>query len=215
MVNTLKSLKLRGEEVYEFAREQWRKIFVRENLQLFEKTLPVHREIEAKVKLKVKLASKSDVSKLTERFGGRGKMEALERGHLCFIAEIGGEIVHYKWVTFDEVYVSELKRKMHLDSNSAYIYAVYTVPRFRGLGIDPKVTTEVFDYLYEKGVEKVNILVRSSNFPSLRVVKKVGYRKMGEISFLQVLSYKKHAYKGSTETYHSKMRELFSLQQSD
>ena len=215
MVKTLRSLKLRGEEVYEFAREQWRKIFVRENLHLFEKPLPVHRRIEAKVEVKVKLASSSDVLRLTERFGGRGKMEALKRGHLCFIAEIEGEIVHYKWVTFDEVYVSELKRKMHLNCNSAYIYAVYTVPRFRGLGIDPKVTISVFDYLYGKGVEKVHILVSSSNFPSLRVVQKVGYRKMGEIGFLQVFSYKKYAYKGSTETYHSKIKELFSLQQSD
>ena len=81
-----------------------------------------------------------------------------------------------------------------------------------GFGLDPKVTTKVFEYSYEKGIEKVYILVRHNNASSLRVIQKVGYRKMGEVRFILVLGFRKYAYEGVTEKDCNKIEEMFSLQ---
>lgn len=199
-------------EFYAFTREQYRRFFVREKIFAFEKSLPARLKIEAKVEVDVRLAQSIDISKLVEKFGARGMREGIRKGHLCFIADKDGEILHYKWVAFDEAYVSELKRNIHLDSNSAYIYSSYTVPDYRGFGLDPKVTTKVFDYLHEKGMEKVYILVSHNNIPSLRVMQKVRYRKMGEIRFSQVLGSRKYTCEGVTERDCSKIKEMFLFQ---
>jgi RimJ/RimL family protein N-acetyltransferase len=198
-------------ESYNRALVLWRKVLLRERIFVFEKLLPAHPKIGAKVEFDARLAQSTDISKLTQKFGARIK-EVIRKGHLCFIAKVGGEIVHFKMVGFGEVYVSELKREIHLDSNSAYIYFVYTVQSYRCLGLDSKVTTKVFDYLSEKGIEKVYILVRHNNFPELRVVQKVGYRKVGEITFIQRLSYKKLTYEGVTEKDRDKIKEMFLFQ---
>lgn len=206
------SFKMKMGDLYELAREQYRRFFVREKIFVFEKSLPAPLEIETKVEADVRLAQSGDISKLAEKFGGRAIREGTKKGHLCFIADIDGEIAHYKWVAFDEAYVSELKRNIRFDSNSAYIYSVYTVPEYRGFGLDPTVTTKVFDYLYEKGIEKVYILVSHDNLPSLRVMQKVGYRKIGEIGFNQVLGSRKYTCEGVTEKDCSKIKEMFLLQ---
>jgi len=198
-------------ELYALAREQRRRLFVREKIFAFEKSLPARVRIQAKVEPEVRIAQKIDISKLAEKIGARGMNEGIRKGHLCFIADMDGEILHYKWVAFDEAYVSELDRNIYFDSNSAYIYSVYTVPDYRGFGLDPKVTTKVFDYLNKKGIEKVYILVRHNNLPSLRVIQKVGYRKMGEIRFIQVLGFRKYTYEGETEKDCSKIEEMLLL----
>jgi ribosomal protein S18 acetylase RimI-like enzyme len=208
---TIHSFKIKIGELYAIVREQCRRFFVREKIFAFEKSLPASSKIEAKVEADVRLAQSIDISKLTEKFGARGMKEGIRKGHLCFIADMDGEILHYKWVAFDEAYVSELKRKIHFDSNSAYIYSSFTVPDYRGFGLDSKVTTKVFDYLNEQGIEKVYILVRHNNFPSQRVIQKVGYRKMGEIRFIQVLSSRKYTCKGPTEKDCKRIKEMLLL----
>jgi len=199
-------------ELYELAREQWRRFYVKEKIFAFEKLLPAPLEIETKVEADVRLAQSVDISKLAEKFGARAIREGTKKGHLCFIADIDGEIAHYKWVAFDEAYVSELKRNIRFDSNSAYIYSSYTNPDYRGFGLDPKVTKKVFEYSYEKGKEKVYILVRHNNASSLRVIQKLGYRKMGEVRFIQVLGFRKYAYEGVTKKDRNKIEEMFLLQ---
>lgn len=199
-------------EFYTFANEQRRRFFAREKIFAFEKSLPANIKMEAKVEVEVRVAQKVDISKLADKFGARGMKEGIRRGHLCFVADVGGEIVHYKWVAFDEAYVSELRRNIHIDSDSAYIYSTYTVPDYRGFGLDPKVTAKVFDYLSEKGIRKVYILVQHSNLPSLRVMEKLGYRKMGEINFTQVLGFGKYRCQGATENDGNRIKEMFLLQ---
>ena len=208
----INSFRMKMGELYALAREQFRRFFVREKIFAFEKSLPARSRIEAKVEVDVRLAQSIDISKLAEKFGSRAMEQGIRKGHLCFIVDMDGEIVHYKWVAFDEAYVSELKRDIYFDSDSAYIYSSYTVPDCRGFGLDPKVTTKVFDYLYGKGIEKVYILVRHNNLPSLRVMQKVGYRKMGEIRFIQVFSFRKYTCEGLTEKDCNKIKEMFLLQ---
>lgn len=199
-------------EFYSLAREQWRRLFVREKIFAFEKSLPARLKIETKVNVNVRLAQSIDISKLAEKIRTKGMKERIRKGHLCFIADMNSEIVHLKWVTFDHAYVSELKRKIHLDSNSAYINSSYTVPDYRGFGLDPEVTMKVFDYSYKKGIKKVYILVSHNNHSSLRVVQKLGYRKMGEIRLIQVLSFRKYTIEGATEKDCNKLKEMFLLQ---
>jgi len=209
---TIHRLRMMVREFYAVAHEQCGRFFAREKIFVFERALPARSRMEARVEVDVRIAQSTDISKLAWKFGVRGMKEGISKRHLCFVAYMDGEIVHYKWVALNEAYVSELGRKMHFDSNSAYIYSSYTVPEYRGFGLDPKVTTEAFDYLHGKGIEKVYILVRHSNLPSLRALRKVGYRRMGEIRFSQLLGRKKYACEGVTEKDCGKIKEMFLLQ---
>lgn len=199
-------------DLYSLAREQLRRFFTRERIIVFEKSLSNHPELQVKVDVDVRLAQSVDIARLAERFGARGLKDGIMRGHLCFIADMNGEIAHYKWVALDEAYVSELNRNIRVSYNSAYIYSSYTVPKFRGFGLDTKVTMKVFDYLHERGIEKVYILVQFNNIPSLRVMQKVGYRKMGEVRFVQVFGFKKYECESRTEKDCSQIKKMLSLQ---
>ena len=199
-------------DLYSLAREKLRRLFTRERIVVFEKSLSNRSELQVKADVDVRLAQSVDIARLAERFGSRGMKDGIMRGHLCFIADMNGEIAHYKWVALDEAYVSELNRNIHCNYNSAYIYSSYTVPKFRGFGLDPKVTMRVFDYLHEKGIEKVYILVQFNNIPSLRVMQKVGYRKMGEVRFVQVFGFRKYECESGTEKDGNQIKEMLSLQ---
>lgn len=199
-------------DFYLLAVEVGRRLFARERIVAFVKSLSAPLEMHPEVKVDIRLAQLGDISKLKERFSIRGMKEMLRDGHLCFIADMEGQILHFKWVAFNEAYVSELDRKVHLDASSAYIYASYTVPEYRGLGLDPAVTAEVFDYSREKGIERVYILVRHNNLPELSVMRKAGYRAMGEIKFTQVLGLKKYTCDAASEEDCSKIKEMLLLE---
>ncbi len=156
----------------------------------------------------MQLAKDSDVLKIIRKFKRLNAIDRVNKGHLCFLATLHGDIVHYKWVAFNEFYVFGMKCR--ISPNSAYVYDAYTASEYRGLGISSKMTTNIFDYLRQKGTKKAFACVVYNNFPSLRVMQKLGYRKMGEITIIRILSklwIKK--YQGETQEDYYKLREMF------
>jgi len=191
------------------------KILVFEKTVVFEKTLSkVCFEMGNKAKVDVRLAQSEDILKLVKKFkkfrGGKAE-ERLRARHLCFIAQKNGDIVHYKWVSFNETYVDELERKIRTGSDSAYIYDAYTVPECRGLGISGKVSTRVFDYLFQKGIKKTYHLISHNNFPSLRYAEKTGLRNMGEVTLTRSFKSRIYRCKGKTQKDYKKIKEMFSI----
>jgi len=191
------------------------KVLVFEKTFVFEKSLSKFSfKMGNEAKVDVRLAQSSDVLKLVNKFkkfrGGKAE-ERLKAGHLCFIAEKNGDIVHYKWVSFNKTYVNELERRIRIGSDSAYIYDAYTVPECRGTGISPKVSARIFDYLFQNGIKKIYYLISYNNFPSIRDAEKTGLRNMGEVTLTRLFKLRIYRCKGKTHKDYITLKEMFSI----
>jgi len=191
------------------------KIFVFEKAFVFEKSLSkACFETRNKAKVYVKLAQSEDILKLIKKFKKfreRKAEERLKANHLCFIAEKNGDIVNYKWVSFNETYVSVLERKIRVTSDSAYLYDAYTVPECRGMGISSTVSARIFRYLFQNGIKKSYYVISQKNFPSLRDAEKIGSRNMGEVTLTRLFKSRVYSCKGKTQEDYEKLKEMFSI----
>ena len=161
----------------------------------------------------IRLARSDDILKLKrfEKFKGGKAGERLRAGHLCFVAEKDGKIANYTWVCFNEAFISELERKLHVGPNSAYRYDGFTVPEYRGMGILPRVLAWSSDYLFRNGIKDIYDLVTSNNYPSLRAHAKVGSVKMGEVTLIKLFRLRTYKCKGETPQDYVEIRKIFSI----
>lgn len=189
-------------------------LFRREKLFVFEKTLTdLCFKAKAKVKVDVSLVKGDDFSKIVKTFKDFRKKakERFKMGHVCFGAKLNGEFAHLKWVAFNQFYVNEINRKIQISSDSAYIYDGYTVSKYRGLGISPKVMEKTLQHISKMGTKKVYAVVRHNNFPMLRVKQKEGFRKIGIITYTKIFKLRLYKFKSETAEDYKKLTEMFSI----
>ena len=135
----------------------------------------------------------------------------LQSGDMCIIAEANGRIISCVWVALNENYVMEMEKYIRMpDSNSAYLYAVYTVPEYRGFGVAAKAIEKLLVHLKKKGVRKVYALIHPNNFSSLRCFQKVGFKRIGMVHFVRILKLKIYVCKGLTRRDHKIITEMLS-----
>ncbi|MEM2970473.1 MAG: hypothetical protein QXR63_06020 [Candidatus Bathyarchaeia archaeon] len=187
-------------------------ILRREKLYVFEASVTESLvKAKAKVNVNVDLVQKDEILEVIEKIRSFEKNadKRLEMGHLCFVAKLNGEPVQITWFAFDEFYVGEIKRKIRVSRGSAYRYGSYTVPKFRGLGIHFQTTEKAYQYLSKIGIKKVYSCVRHDNFPMLKAARKVGYKKIGTITYFKIFNREFYKFKGETEEYSKKLKEMF------
>jgi ribosomal protein S18 acetylase RimI-like enzyme len=171
---------------------------------------------ETKIEVDFKIVQPDDFPKIANKFK---KLEIdaekmFRSGDMCIVAEANGEIVHWTWVTFKENYVMEMEKKIRIpNSNSAYVYAVYTVPEYRRLGIAPKAMETLLSYLHDRGIRKVFALIHPSNFPSLRYFRKVGFKKIGMIKLIKILKLNLYVCRGETRKDYNTIVEMLSTEE--
>jgi L-amino acid N-acyltransferase YncA len=98
-----------------------------------------------------------------------------------------------------------------MKSDSAFLYGWYTLPPYRGLGILPKALEKAFNYLYGRGIRKVYTCISHDIFPSLKAADKVGFRKIGAITYTKIFKLRLYQCNGETEEDYSKLKWMFSL----
>jgi GNAT superfamily N-acetyltransferase len=151
----------------------------------------------------------NDLPKLKKFIGPRAE-KRLKNGDVCFIAEKEADIVHYEWICFNE-HETGLQRKIRVGPNSAYLYDTYTVPKYRGKGINPAVYTNVVNYLSQRGIKEIYFIILSNNYISLRTSQKATPRKIGEVTLIKLLGKKIYKCKAETTRDYVKLKELLSL----
>jgi ribosomal protein S18 acetylase RimI-like enzyme len=190
------------------------RLFRKEKFFIFERTLDdTHLGIEAKVEVDLRLLKPEELPRIPKKFAEL-RIKAKDRfkkGHIGVSAVLHGELVHSKWIGFNEVFSSDMDRKLRIESDSAWVYDSYTVPEYRGIGIAPKAMEKVFEYLSAKGIRTVYVGVSQSNFQSLRAVQKEGFRKIGAITIIKVFRKKLYICEGETKEYYDKLKKMFSL----
>lgn len=121
--------------------------------------------------------------------------EKFLKGDRCFIAEAGGEIAHYTWVSLSEEYLPSIERTMKLGKNEAYIYNVRTLPKFRNQGMFSFVLNNSCEKLNKAGYVKIWVSILSDNILSQKGFEKAGFKKFQEIGYLRIFGFRKYRFK--------------------
>ncbi|MCL5270240.1 MAG: GNAT family N-acetyltransferase [bacterium] len=104
-------------------------------------------------------------------------IERIRQGQDLFIVRCGGEKANYRWVLYRRFFVAGLDRWFELPTGCAYLSGVYTRPAYRRRGIARFSYAHVFDHLLGRGVRTVFLNVDTTNEPSLRNVRKLGFQE--------------------------------------
>jgi len=162
----------------------------------FERSLTNIPRIIPSIKIAVKPASINHIQKICARTFRRRNCERklakrLRNGHICFIAEERKkQIVGYFWVAFREIFLSEIGKKMKLSNGNAYLYNAFVFPEFRNKKVFEKMLEEILRFLRKKQFTKAYIGTRASNIPSLRGIRRVGYKPKEVVTLLRVFGLK-------------------------
>lgn len=88
-----------------------------------------------------------------------------------YVAEYKGEII-------SSGYGLERKARAYLDHEDyAYLGFMYTVPEFRGLGVNQRIIEALKEWALTKGLIEIRLTVYSDNIPALRAYEKAGFVK--------------------------------------
>lgn len=188
-------------------------IFRRDAVIVVEKILTSNNfRTKTKIEVNLKFCQQSDFAKNAAMFK-RFKIDAgemFESGNTCIVGEANGEIVHWTWIALSDVHITEIEKKIRISPSSAWVYAGYTAPDYRGLGIAPRAMEEIFSYLRDKGIQKVYATIRPNNLSSLQYTHKIGFKKIGLIKFIKICKLKLYRCKSETKEDHDNLKRIIS-----
>jgi len=99
----------------------------------------------------------------------------LTKGKAGFVALVGGRIVCYVWISFQDEYEPFLGMNIELNQENGYIYDTYVIPEFRRKGINSAVCNRALEYIKSRGYKGALTAVGGKNIPSIRTFKKLGF----------------------------------------
>ncbi|EAR00717.1 GNAT family N-acetyltransferase [Maribacter sp. HTCC2170] len=87
------------------------------------------------------------------------------------IAEIGGEIVSSGYAL--------IKQARHYLNHNEYAYLgfMFTLPEYRGKGINGRIIEELKDWSYSKGLKEIRLTVYDENNSAISAYEKMGFKK--------------------------------------
>jgi ribosomal protein S18 acetylase RimI-like enzyme len=113
----------------------------------------------------------------------------LAHGRLCFLAfpeKNSEELVSYCWAT-TKIDPELDALILDLPPGSAYVDDAYTVPAYRRQGIQTALHLFRLRHLQALGCTRAILIVDVKNRASQALVRKLGYREVGQASFLRVM----------------------------
>jgi hypothetical protein len=134
--------------------------------------------------LTVSLAGPSDAGTLAcfrPGFYPPGLVERrLREGHLCFLAEKDGRLVHVRWLFTGPVFLPYLRRTLITAPGEVYSDEAYTAAGQRGLGIHARAGILIRLRLREIGFRRYTNLIASWSKAPLRAMARLGVPPAGE-----------------------------------
>jgi ribosomal protein S18 acetylase RimI-like enzyme len=112
--------------------------------------------------------------------------EILEDSDLSVIAEVKGHLVYWTQIAFKTAHVDEIERRISVDSESAYVYGVYTAKNFRKVGIASSVMAKVAEHLHERGIRRIFLFVDQHNQSMLKIAGTAGFEQLGKVKLIRI-----------------------------
>lgn len=154
-------------------------------------TIPL---IDTEIEVSVRCASFNDIEKMFQVNIDKKKIsKRLEHGHICFVSVRGdGKIVGYCWVAYEGIHLNEIDRKLELSPEEAMIYDCFVYEEYRKRRVYQRMLGTVCIFIRDKGFQRVYIHSVSTNIPSNKGIKKVGFKEKGRVSTLKFFGLKKY-----------------------
>lgn len=171
----------RAEHVFRFKRK-W----------LFEAELSSVRKAVAAVPIAWRSGDAADVLGLdpveheVDEEDRRFSLERIAAGDRLFIGEADGQIVFYGWARLDAMEVGH-RDEEPLPPGVAYVFKLFTTPRYRGKGIMKAAYSHIAGSLAEAGCSRAILWVYPDNVASIRATLAAGFRRVGSIYDLKIL----------------------------
>jgi ribosomal protein S18 acetylase RimI-like enzyme len=109
---------------------------------------------------------------------------ALAAGDRCLLQlDERQRLVGYAWVAVAPVVFLTDGLHLALPADTAYVYKTYTLPEYRGAGLQPLRTLELLRRVEAEGRRRLLCFVKDTNLESLRGVRKAGYEPVGDVRF--------------------------------
>jgi hypothetical protein len=167
-------------------------IYDQKEIILFSKDLNCVEELPSKTEAKFEIGKKEHINLIKNNFSKKKLFnKRLEKGKDFFIYILGKDIVHYSWVTYDKMEISEISLKIPLKKEEICIFDCYTPIEKRGNNLYPSMLTKIMTYFSNKGFTKCYIYVDFKNSPSIRGIKKAGFLKDKKIKYTNFLMMRK------------------------
>jgi hypothetical protein len=116
----------------------------------------------------------------------------LNAGEKCIGIKHNGEIAAFMWINFSELnYKSTL---IHLKSNEAYLWFMYTLESYRGQNLAPYLRYKSYEILKEMGVDKLYSISDYFNSPAVKFKKKLNAKRLKLILFVQLFKRVRRSY---------------------
>lgn len=192
-----------------------RSVYRREKLVMFEKDLV---KDDANVDTANLRIIQDDFSEIVQKFGNFSEAEAenrLKKGDLCVAVDFAGKLASLLWVSFNEADIANLKKKIQVPAGAAYIYNVYTLPKYRNLGLSTMAHIQTRNYLRKfKRVEKIYTLISEKNLPSVRIAQKEQLRKIGVVTCTRLFGSEFYEFEGETEQDYRNLVQMLTPRKS-
>lgn len=107
-----------------------------------------------------------------------------DRGDRCILATVKRQIAHCGWVRFGDASMPSLGILAGLDAHEAYLYGGYTLPEFRGQGLQRAGIAERMRYLRTRETSRAYRWVRSTD-QRTSLVRNLGWRLIGRVTQLR------------------------------
>jgi ribosomal protein S18 acetylase RimI-like enzyme len=108
-------------------------------------------------------------------------LERFARQRRCYGAWVGGTLVAYGWVTFDEEWIGELNLRIRLAPGEAYIWDCATLPAYRGQRLYPALLAHISSELRAEGFRRALIGADSDNLASQRGLLLAGFQPVADM----------------------------------
>ena len=88
-----------------------------------------------------------------------------------YVADYQGKIV-------STGYARSRKARIYLDHQEyAYLGFMYTLPEYRGKGINLRILEKLSEWAEQRGLHELRLTVYNENFPAIKAYEKAGFKK--------------------------------------
>lgn len=114
---------------------------------------------------------------------------AIKNDHIFLIISHQTQIVGYVKIGIGQVYIHDFDQLVSFPPDTAFIYDIFILPRYRGKKLSFYALNQVIEHLKNKNLNRVLCHIENWNLPSIKSFQKAGFQAIESIRFVRVASF--------------------------
>lgn len=110
----------------------------------------------------------------------------LGEGEVLAVARRGTDVIAYCWLTWEPVWVEEIRRVLLPEPDEVYAYDAFTAPEWRGYALFPALLGRLAALARAEGRKRVLVFALDRNEASRRAIERAGFQLFGTVTRIGV-----------------------------